>query len=335
MSSSPIRRPSPLCGAGRSWETVGRYAPSPTGPLHLGNLLSALLAWLQARLAGGRFILRMEDLDQPRVRAGSASRILADLRWLGLDWDEGPDVGGPNAPYDQSKRNEYYQAALDWLRESGAVFACYCSRKDIAAAVSAPHGRQAVYPGTCRPPAGSVASAVAASKKKRPSWRYRVDERKVAFEDPVLGLHSQNLAVDVGDFVVRRADGLFAYQLAVVVDDALMGITDVVRGSDLLDSTPRQIELLRALGLAPPRYWHTPLMVDREGRRLAKRDGSDSLEELRRAGATPEEVVGLLAGSLGWVKRGEAITARDLLSRLDPIRFRENLRATGQCRAPD
>ncbi len=314
---------------------VGRYAPSPTGPLHLGNLLTALLSWLQARLQRGRFILRMEDLDQPRVRSGSATQILSDLRWLGLDWDEGPDVGGPHGPYQQSQRDSLYQAALDWLRGQDRVFPCYCSRKDIAAAVSAPHGRQAVYPGTCRRLGPMGKSGPPRTPKMTPAWRYLVGIGTIAFEDRVLGAHRQNLAEEVGDFVVRRADRLFAYQLAVVVDDALMGVSDVVRGADLLDSTPRQIELFQVFGVEPPRYWHTPLMVDGKGRRLAKRDDAASLEKWRRQGARPEHVVGLLAERMGWVKKGEAVSADGLLNRLDPEKFRTGLKASGSCKAPD
>jgi len=222
----------------------GRYAPSPTGPLHLGNIRTALLAWLQIRLAGGVFILRIDDIDAARNRPGGIEQLIDDLRWLGLDWDEGPDIGGPHAPYLQSQRSAIYDAAFQQLRDHGRVFACHCSRKDIALAASAPHERDAhtIYPGTCRAPrsdAGGRASA----------WRYRVEQRRVRFDDEIAGETVQHMDRDVGDFVIRRADGGYAYQLATAVDDAMMGITDVVRGADLLTSTPRQIEVLRALAM--------------------------------------------------------------------------------------
>ena len=298
---------------------TGRYAPSPTGPLHPGNLRTALLAWMQARLAGGRFILRMEDLDRARTRPGCAARITEDLRWLGLDWDEGPDCGGPAQPYEQSRRDALYEYALRALHEQGALFPCYCSRKDIAQAASAPHDAHPVYPGTCRqrrtpPPAGHT-----------PAWRYRAPQRLIRYTDALSGPRRQALAREAGDFVVRRADGLFAYQLAVVVDDALMGVTDVVRGADLQDSTPRQIELFGALGYAAPRYWHVPLMRDERGRRLAKRDQDSSLQALRDNGMRPPDVIGMLAASLGWAGPGASLGAAELLERFTPETFRTAL----------
>lgn len=292
----------------------GRYAPSPTGPLHLGNVRTALLAWLQTRLAEGTFVMRMEDLDRPRTVEGSATQILDDLRWLGLDWDEGPDVGGPCGPYDQSDRDDIYEAALERLDAAGLVFRCYCSRREIQEASSAPHGRTAVYPGTCRDLTAEEEEAVRVEKNdKTPSWRFRVSDVEVSFNDHVMGPWSQRLVDEVGDFPVRRADKLFAYQLAVVVDDWLMGITDVVRGEDLVHSTPRQIAIFEAFDAHVPEFWHVPLMLDDEGERMSKRDGSLSLQELRAAGATPEEVVGQLAASLGWVAAGTSISATKLL----------------------
>lgn len=292
----------------------GRYAPSPTGPLHLGNVRTALVAWLQTRLAGGTFVMRMEDLDQPRTVEGSAEQILDDLRWLGLDWDEGPDVGGPCGPYDQSARDSIYDAALQLLDDSELVFRCYCSRREIQEASSAPHGRTAVYPGTCRFLTPDEEEAVRIEKDdKTPSWRFRVADVEVSFDDLVMGAQSQRLTDEVGDFPVRRADGLFAYQLAVVVDDWLMGITDVLRGEDLVHSTPRQIALFEAFGAHVPRFWHVPLMMDAKGRRMSKRDGSESLAELRDQGATPQKVVGMLAASLGWVEPDTELSADELL----------------------
>ena len=298
-------------------EVVGRYAPSPTGPLHLGNVRTALLAWLQARLSGGRFLMRMEDLDRPRVVDGSAEQILDDLAWLGLHWDG--DVMW------QSARDEAYEQALAELESSERVFRCWCSRRDIAEAVSAPHGSTPVYPGTCR---DLTADQIAAVRRRKPdriaAWRYRVHETNVTMQDEVAGPYTQDLVGDVGDFVLRRADGLFAYQLAVVVDDIAMQITDVVRGADLLESTPRQIALYRALGVEPPRFWHVPLMLDAGGQRMSKRDGSQSVAELRAAGWTPARVVGLLATSLGWISHGVSISAEDLAATIDLTSLRQS-----------
>lgn len=307
----------------------GRYAPSPTGPLHLGNARTALLAWLQTRLEGGTFIMRNEDLDQPRVVEGADAQIYEDLYWLELDWDEGPDVGGPVGPYDQSARTELYEEALERLDRKGVVFRCYCSRKDVREAASAPHddGR-VIYPGTCRFMSPEQEDEVRQEKPNRtPSWRYRVPPREIDVDDLVAGSFAQKLASDVGDFPVRRADALFAYQLAVVVDDGLMGVTDVLRGSDLLSSTPRQVELFEALDLPVPRFWHVPLMLDEAGERMSKRDGSDSIQMLREQGMTPPEVVGRLAASVGLAEPDEAVSAGRLLDRLDLDTFLQTLRA--------
>ena len=304
----------------------GRYAPSPTGPLHLGNARSALLAWLLTRLQGGTFALRMEDLDQPRVRSGSARQIVQDLRWMGLDWDEGPDVGGPLGPYDQSARDDLYRTALQVLKDRDLVFPCYCSRKDIAQAASAPHGRSPVYPGTCRDLAPDARVAAAARHPDRtPAWRLRVDDALIAMEDGVYGEFSQSMSEDVGDFVLRRADSLFAYQLAVVIDDGLMGITDVLRGFDLLDSSPRQIYLFRVFGFPIPTFWHVPLMLDEAGNRLSKRDGSDSIAQYRDRGVEAPHLVGLLAASIGLVESGRELTARELLHESTLSTFQERL----------
>lgn len=292
----------------------GRYAPSPTGDLHLGNLRTALAAWLQARLMGGVFVLRIEDLDSARNKSGSVDKVVRDLRSLGLDWDEGPDRGGPLGPYDQLAREAVYRAAFEHLNEDGRVFPCYCSRKDIREAASAPHGAAAVYPGTCRPPASGKGAP--APHGRAPGWRFAVTDDDVCFHDCLQGIYRQNLGTEVGDFVVKRRDGVFAYQLAVVVDDAAMGITDVVRGEDLLDSTPRQIALQEALGLPTPRYWHVPVLRDTRGQRLSKRDGSASLEEYCAAGGTPQSLVGRFAGELSLAEPDTAMSARELLSGL-------------------
>jgi len=304
----------------------GRYAPSPSGPLHLGNLRTALIAWLQARLASQPLILRMEDLDLPRVKAGSSEQILDDLRWLGLDWDAGPDIGGPAAPYKQSARNRFYQQAFERLLEGESIYPCYCSRKDIQQAASAPHAHEhgPIYPGTCRDPDRRT-EMQRRHPNKAAAWRYQVPARTIDFEDRVVGPVSQTLEIDVGDFVIKRADGLFAYQLAVVVDDGMMGITDVVRGADLLDSTARQIELFEALGYSIPNYWHVPLMVDEQGARLSKRDGSDSLELWRQQGKRAEAVIGLLAHSAGLIDQDCPISARELLQELTLEGLRQQL----------
>lgn len=296
----------------------GRYAPSPTGPLHLGNIRTALIAWLQARLSSAAFVMRMEDLDENRSVEGSAEQIYEDLKWLGLDWDEGPEVGGDCGPYTQSERKEIYEAALSYLDQRGEVFRCYCSRKDIREASSAPHERSLIYPGTCRNLTPEDEERVQCEKHgKIPAVRIRTDDRVIEFTDEIKGRSTQSIGEGVGDFVLRRADQFFAYQLAVVVDDYLMGITDVVRGEDLLDSTPRQIWLYERLGCSEiPCFWHVPMMADQEGNRMSKRDGSLSLEELRDLGTRPEEAVGQFAASLGWVDEGESLSARQLLDRI-------------------
>jgi glutamyl-tRNA synthetase len=291
----------------------GRFAPSPTGPLHLGNARTALLSWLDARARGGRYLMRIEDLDRPRVRPGLEARILDELRWLGLDWDEGPDVGGPRGPYRQSERLDRYQAALERLRGAGLVYPCFCSRAEVAAAALAPHGPGddgPRYPGICRDL--SAAERAGRARHRAPAWRFRVPEGAVAFDDGRRGPQSVDVAAEVGDFVVARADGVPSYQLAVAVDDAAMGVTDVVRGDDLLPSAARQILLYRALGHEPPRFAHVPLVVGPDGERLAKRHGALSLGDLRDRGANPQAVCGLLAALSGLASPGTTCSPRDL-----------------------
>lgn len=301
--------------AARGSAVCGRYAPSPTGTLHLGNLRTALVAWLQVRLMGGVFAIRMEDLDTTRNRAGCAERILRDLARFGLDWDEGPDGGGPLGPYSQLERLECYRAAFERLRAGGRVFPCFCSRRDIREAASAPHGAAPVYPGTCRGPGGS-GKTPPGGRGLAPAWRFAVEDDLICFHDCLQGIHRQHLAREVGDFVIKRRDDVVAYQLAVVVDDALMGVTDVLRGDDLMDSTPRQIALQAALDLPTPRYWHVPVLCDGNGERLSKRNGAATLDEYCAAGGTPETLVGWFAGQLSLKDSSEPVSAAELLSGL-------------------
>lgn len=298
----------------------GRFAPSPTGDLHLGNARTALLAWLSIRARGGTFVLRMEDLDRSRERPGAAAGILASLRWLGLDWDEGPDVGGPDRPYLQSERFPQYERAIDDLVARGLAFPCCCSRADVAAASSAPHvGEEGPrYPGTCREP---DLERHARAAGRNPSIRFRVPAGPLSFVDRLHGRIAFDVSATSGDFVIRRADGVAAYQLAVVVDDAAMHIDEVLRGADLLSSTPRQLLLYEALGLAPPAFFHVPLVVGPDGERLAKRHGAPSLLELFRRNEDPRSIAGLLAHLSGLAREGERVTPRELLSRFDPDRL--------------
>lgn len=276
---------------------------------------TALLSWLQMRVIGGGFVLRMEDIDEGRVVPGSAGQILEDLRWLGLDWDEGPDVGGPHAPYTQTERKAIYEDALARLRTAGLVYPCHCSRRDIREAAGVTSGF-AVYPGTCRRLTDEERAARGEAKGLAPVWRYVVGERTITIEDGVCGEVTQDLATEVGDIKIKRRDGLFAYQLVVVVDDALMEITDVMRGADLLDSTPRQVALFEALGYEAPAFWHVPLMRARDGEKLSKRDGSRSMLELREDGWEPSRVVGYLAASVGLVEQGARLSAGELVEEI-------------------
>ena len=290
--------------------TVGRYAPSPSGRMHLGNLCCCLLAWLSAKSRGGRVILRIEDLDAMRCPRSFADLLEADLAWLGLAADEGGSAGGPNGPYYQSERADIYQYYYDKLAGLGLVYPCFCTRSQLHAA-SAPHRSdgQVVYPGSCR---GLTPGEIAEKSRIRPpAWRVQVPEETVAFTDGHLGPYAEDLARDCGDFIVRRADGGFAYQLAVVVDDALMGVTQVVRGADLLSSTPRQLWLYRVLGLEPPAFCHLPLLLAPDGRRLSKRDGDVSLEHLQ-ARYTPEQIIGRLAYVCGLQKAPDPRTPAEL-----------------------
>ena len=294
---------------------VGRFAPSPSGRIHLGNILCSLLAWLSVRQKDGRVVLRIEDLDTARCPRKYADQMEDDLRWLGLDWDEGPTAGGDNGSYYQSERTALYQQALEKLEAMGLVYPCFCTRAELHAA-SAPHREdgQVVYAGTCR----SLTAAEAAERalKRSPALRLRVPDEEVSFTDGHMGLYRENLARDCGDFLLRRSDGMFAYQLAVVVDDAAMGVTEVVRGADLLDSTPRQQLLYRLLDLPAPEFIHFPLLLSHDGRRLSKRNADAGLDVLRDR-CTPEEVLGKLAYLAGFNPSAEPKNAVQLLADFD------------------
>ncbi|MBA2678025.1 MAG: tRNA glutamyl-Q(34) synthetase GluQRS [Ktedonobacteraceae bacterium] len=303
----------------------GRFAPSPTGDLHLGNLRTALLAWLFTRCASGHFVLRIEDLDQPRVRPGSTVRILADLRWLGLDWDEGPDCGGPYAPYTQSERLHIYQHYLKQLQDAGLVYPCYCTRAEIAQAASDPQqGAEdgPRYPETCRNLSASDRRRYEANGRQ-PSLRFRVPAASlVTFNDLLVGEYTtQHVHSVVGDFIVQRSDGIFAYQFAVVIDDALMHINQVVRGTDLLSSTARQILLYEALGFPVPTFAHVPLVLDEQGHRLAKRQQSMGLAPLKEAGKSPQAIITELAASCGLTDKDYPISPKELVRQYSPSMY--------------
>ena len=291
---------------------IGRFAPTPSGRLHLGNLLCALLAWLSARSQGGRMILRIEDLDVQRSSRAYADQMERDLLFLGLDWDEGGSGGGPHASYYQSERNGRYEAALEELAGQDRLYLCYCSRAQLHAA-AAPHAgeMEPVYDGRCR--RLSAAEAEALARSRRPAVRLRVPEETVRFIDRHYGPIAQDLARECGDFILRRSDGVFGYQLAVVVDDAAMGVTEVVRGRDLLTSTPRQIVLYRLLGWEPPRFIHTPLLLAPDGRRLSKRDGDLGLDALKERGFSGEDIAGRLAYLAGLTARPDPVSPRELV----------------------
>lgn len=282
--------------------------------MHLGNAWTALLAWLCVRSRGGTMVLRMEDLDPDRSKPHFAQAIVSDLAWLGLDWDEGPDKGGPHGPYTQSQRHGLYESRLRELDERGLLYPCFCTRAELRAVTQAPHAGEGEppYPGTCRALTGAERADRLASGR-RPALRVRVDASDMHFTDAVAGDHVQNMATGCGDFVLRRADGAFAYQLAVTCDDAAQAITEVVRGVDLLDSTPRQIWLMRLFGWKEPVYAHVPLLVDETGRRLSKRRQDVDLGALRDQGVTPETVTGYLAFKAGLLETPRPAAAWELV----------------------
>lgn len=294
---------------------VGRLAPSPTGALHIGNVRTFMIAYLRARSLGGKVIMRIEDLDHPRDKPGAAREAVEDLRWLGFDWDE---------EYVQSERRELYREALAML----PVYPCVCTRRDVENAQSAPHeGEQLHYPGICRGRFATWAGAAAVTGPDRlPCWRYRVpDGRVVGFVDAFAGMYVQNVADVLGDFPVARDEGGAGYTLAVVVDDLLSGVTEVVRGDDLLAATPAQLLIADNLldwakgkagsgaSVCVPRYCHVPLVVGPDGRRLAKRHGDTRVAAYRAAGTAPEELIGMIAASCGWCRPGEKVSLADLV----------------------
>ncbi len=279
---------------------VGRFAPTPSGRMHLGNVFAALIAWLSVRSRDGKLILRMEDLDTQRTSEEYARQIREDLLWLGLDWDE------ETAP--QSQRSAVYETYFEELRQQDRLYPCYCTRSQLHS-VNAPHLSDGtyVYPGTCR----NLTQAQKDAFQREPSWRVKVPDRQWSFTDLLQGDYTQNLATDCGDFVVRRADGVFVYQLAVTVDDGEAGVTEVVRGWDLLSSAPRQMYLQELFGFPHPTYGHVPMLMSPDGRRLSKRDRDLDLGVLKNR-LSAEKLLGILAASAGILEKPQAISAKEL-----------------------
>ena len=286
---------------------TGRFAPTPSGRLHLGNILCAMLAYLSVRSKGGRFLLRIEDVDVPRCPRSLAKQCIDDLRWLGFAWDE--------EPLFQSDRSDVYRAVLDRLTDGGHTYPCFCTRAQLMS-LAAPNlgDTQVIYQRTCAHLTAEEAAEKA--KTRAPAIRLRVPEEDVAFTDGLFGRQQENLARDCGDFILRRSDGLYGYQLAVVVDDALSGVTEIVRGRDILSATPRQLYLQRLLGYDMPEYFHIPLLVDHQGRRLAKRDKDLDLTALAQR-FTPEDILGMLAFSAGLLEEVRPASLEDLIPLFD------------------
>lgn len=299
-------------GAGVEIQLTGRFAPTPSGRMHLGNLFSALIAWLAARKCGGQMVLRLEDLDQNRCKAEYARQLEEDLLFLGLDWDEGGSLGGQHSPYVQHNRTQLYQEQLEKLMEQGLVYPCFCTRAELHAA-EAPHSSdgETIYNGRCR--ALSAGEFKRLSERRSPALRLRVPQDTICFDDGHYGRFCQNLADECGDFILRRSDGVFAYQLAVVADDAAMGVTQVVRGRDLLSSTPRQLYLYRLLGFEPPKFSHVPLLLSADGRRLSKREQDIGLDKLLSRGFKAPDLIGRLAYLAGLLDRPEPAAANELI----------------------
>lgn len=288
----------------QSPEIKGRFAPSPTGRMHAGNIFAALCAWIIAKGQDGSIVLRIEDLDRERSKPAYIDQVQRDFEALGLYWDEGP--------YFQSSRTEAYLEAYEKLENAGLIYPCFCTRADLHAA-SAPHqGQRSIYAGTCR--GLSEAERTQKAMAKAPAMRLNVPDESVSFHDAIQGSCSMNLASECGDFIIRRFDGTYAYQLAVVVDDAEQGITSVVRGVDLLDSTPQQIYLQSLLCLSHPEYAHVPLIVDEEGRRLAKRNRDAAFDELLAKHGSPKAIIGHIAGLTGLMPTGDPASPEEVLS---------------------
>ena len=284
---------------------IGRFAPTPSGRMHLGNVFAALMSWLSPKSQGGDWILRMEDLDTLRTKAEYAELLRDDLKWLGLNWDEETEA--------QSTRSAVYDRYFEELREKNLLFPCYCTRSQLHN-VNAPHLSDGtyVYAGTCR----NLTEEERAAKKRLPSWRVMVPDREYAFTDLVQGPYRENLLTDCGDFVVRRADGVYVYQLAVTVDDGESGVTEVVRGWDLLGSAPRQMYLQELFGFKHPTYAHIPMLMAPEGRRLSKRDQDLDMGALRSR-LTPEQLIGVLAHAAGLTENAQPISAKELATVFD------------------
>ena len=293
---------------------TGRFAPTPSGRLHLGNLLCALLAYLSVRKQEGRFLLRIEDLDVPRCPRRLSLQAIEDREWFGFRWDE--------APLFQSERRDIYQQHLEQLERKGLIYPCFCTRAQLMASAAPNLGdTQVVYQRTCA--SLTQAEIDQLSQRRSPAMRLRVPDETIAFEDGLFGPQRENLAADCGDFILRRSDGLFGYQLAVVVDDALSGVNEVVRGRDILSATPRQIYLLRELGYPVPHYIHIPLLMDSEGRRLAKRDRDLDLSALSRR-FTAEQLLGKLAYSAGLLEEERPATLEELIDSFDWAKVRRD-----------
>lgn len=291
---------------------VGRFAPTPSGRMHLGNVFAALIAWLAVRSKGGTMLLRMEDLDTQRTKPEYAERIRQDLAWLGLDYDR--------ETLPQSKRTDTYIRYFELLREKGLLYPCYCTRSQLHS-VNAPHLSDGtyVYPGTCR----DLTEAQQAAFGRKPAWRIRVPDRQWYVDDKIQGSYTENLLSDCGDFVVRRADDAFVYQLAVTVDDGESGVTQVVRGVDLLSSAPRQMYLQELFGFSHPEYAHVPLLMAGDGRRLSKRDRDMDLSYLRQHFSAPQ-IVGILAHEAGLIDRAEPVLPRELLQEFSWKKLKKN-----------
>ena len=291
---------------------VGRFAPTPSGRMHLGNVFAGLIAWLSVKSRGGEMVLRMEDLDTQRTSAEFAQILRDDLRWLGLTWDRETEP--------QSLRSRAYEGYFEILKEKGLLYPCYCTRSQLHS-VNAPHLSDGtyVYAGTCR----NLSEKERASFDRAPSWRVLVPDRIWQVEDKVQGLYQENLATDCGDFVVRRADGVYVYQLAVTVDDGEAGVTEVVRGMDLLSSAPRQMYLQELFGFSHPEYGHVPMLLAPDGRRLSKRDKDLDLGVLRQ-NMTPEALIGTLAYAGGLIERNESISAPELAAEFSWDKLRKD-----------